>query len=252
MTALSDLPADVDLLVIGGGTAGLVAAKTAAGFGATALLVEAHRMGGDCLWTGCVPSKSLIAAAEAAHSAGASHALGVSAGTPEVDFAAVLAHVHGAIHEIEPVDSVEATEAAGALVTIGRARFTGPRSAEIDGRAISFRQAVIATGSSPEVPDLPGIDGVDVLTSDSVWELTARPERLVVLGGGAIGCELGQAFARLGSHVTLVQRNARLRRTTPSRTRACRRRRARHPAGSRNRSRRASSTWARGRRRASP
>lgn len=134
----------------------------------------------------------------------------MSAGTTEVDFAAVLAHVHGAIHEIEPVDSVEATEAAGALATIGRARFTGPRSAEIDGRAISFRQAVIAAGSSPEVPDLPGIDGIDVLTSDSVWELTARPERLVVLGGGAIGCELGRAFARLGSHVTLVQRTARL------------------------------------------
>jgi len=210
MTALADLPPDVDLLVIGGGTAGLVAAKTAAGFGATALLVEAHRMGGDCLWTGCVPSKSLIAAAEAAHAASASRSLGVSAGVVDVDFAAVLAHVHGAIHEIEPVDSVEATEAAGALVTIGRARFTGPRSAEIDGRAISFRQAVIATGSSPEVPDLPGIDGVDVLTSDSVWELAERPARLVVLGGGAIGCELGQALARLGSNVTLVQRNARL------------------------------------------
>ncbi|GAA1688396.1 FAD-dependent oxidoreductase [Microcella alkalica] len=210
MTALADLPADVDLLVIGGGTAGLVAAKTAAGFGATALLVEAHRMGGDCLWTGCVPSKSLIAAAEAAHSAVDPRALGVATGAVDVDFAAVLAHVHGAIHEIEPVDSVEATEAAGALVVMGRARFTGPRAAEIDGRAIAFRQAVIATGSSPDVPDLPGIEGVEVLTSDSVWELTSRPERLVVLGGGAIGCELGQAFARLGAQVTLVQRNARL------------------------------------------
>lgn len=210
MTALADLPADVDLLVIGGGTAGLVAAKTAAGFGATALLVEAHRMGGDCLWTGCVPSKSLIAAAEAAHAATTSARVGVTASDVTVDFAAVMRHVHGAIHEIEPVDSVEGTEAAGALAVIGRARLTGERTAEIDGRPIRFRQAVIATGSSPQVPTLPGIEGVDVLTSDSVWELTEQPERLVVLGGGAIGCELSQAFARLGSHVTLVQRNERL------------------------------------------
>lgn len=210
MTALADLPADVDLLVIGGGTAGLVAAKTAAGFGATALLVEAHRMGGDCLWTGCVPSKSLIAAAHAARAAARSGALGVTATEVHVDFAAVMRHVHGAMHEIEPVDSIEATEAAGALAVIGRARFTGERTAEIDGRPIRFRQAVIATGSEPTVPKLPGIDDVEVLTSDSVWDLTELPERLVVLGGGAIGCELGQAFARLGSRVTLVQRNERL------------------------------------------
>lgn len=210
MTALADLPADVDLLVIGGGTAGLVAVKTAAGFGATALLVEAHRMGGDCLWTGCVPSKSLIAAAHAAHAAAHSGALGVTASDVRVDFAAVMRHVHGAMHEIEPVDSIEATEAAGALAVIGRARFTGERTAEIDGRPIRFRQAVIATGSEPTVPSLPGIDDVDVLTSDSVWDLTELPERLVVLGGGAIGCELGQAFARLGATVTLVQRNERL------------------------------------------
>lgn len=210
MTALADLPADVDLLVIGGGTAGLVAAKTAAGFGATALLVEAHRMGGDCLWTGCVPSKSLIAAAHAARAAAHSGALGVTTTEVHVDFAAVMRHVHGAMHEIEPVDSIEATEAAGALAVIGRARFTGERTAEIDGRPIRFRQAVIATGSEPTVPKLPGIDDVEVLTSDSVWDLTELPERLVVLGGGAIGCELGQAFARLGSRVTLVQRNERL------------------------------------------
>lgn len=210
MTALADLPADVDLLVIGGGTAGLVAAKTAAGFGATALLVESHRMGGDCLWTGCVPSKSLIAAAHAARAAARSGALGVTTTEVHVDFAAVMRHVHGAMHEIEPVDSIEATEAAGALAVIGRARFTGERTAEIDGRPIRFRQAVIATGSEPTVPKLPGIDDVEVLTSDSVWDLTELPERLVVLGGGAIGCELGQAFARLGSRVTLVQRNERL------------------------------------------
>lgn len=209
-------PHEVELLVIGGGTAGLVAAKTAARFGASTLLVESHRMGGDCLWTGCVPSKSLIAAADVAAQARAGARLGVHVDGVRVDFAEVMRHVHAAIHEIEPADSAEVVEATGARVIMGRARFTGARSAEIvpaDGSAIvtvRFRQAVIATGSAPEVPDLPGIDGIAVLTSDDVWDLTEQPARLAVLGAGAIGSELSQAFARLGSHVTLVQRNARV------------------------------------------
>ncbi len=207
---------DVELLVIGGGTAGLVAAKTAARFGASTLLVESHRMGGDCLWTGCVPSKSLIAAADAASSARNGARLGVHVDGVRVDFAAVMRHVHAAIHEIEPADSAEVVEATGARVIMGRARFTGPRSAMIepvDGGAattVRFRQAIIATGSAPEVPSLPGIDGLAVLTSDDVWNLTDQPERLAVLGAGAIGSELSQAFARLGTTVTLVQRNARV------------------------------------------
>lgn len=204
------LPATVELLVIGGGTAGLVAAKTAAGFGTDVLLVERERMGGDCLWTGCVPSKSLIAAAETAARARRGERLGVTVGTVDVDFAAVMGHVHDAIHTIEPADSPEAVETSGARVHLGEARFTGPRTAEIDGHPVRFGQAIIATGSAPAVPDLPGLDAIEALTSDSVWHLTALPERLVVLGGGAIGCELAQAFARLGSHVTIVQRNTRL------------------------------------------
>ncbi len=210
MTRIADLPDTVDMLIIGAGTAGLVAAKTAAGFGATTVLVEAHRMGGDCLWTGCVPSKSLIAAAEIAQSARDGGHLGVHVDGVRVDFAAVMGHVHDAMRTIEPVDSIETIEQSGALVVMGRARFTGPRSAEIDGRPIAFRQAIIATGSAPTLPDAPGMDGVAVLTSDDVWDLTTLPERLVVIGGGAIGCELGQAFARLGSHVALVQRGPRL------------------------------------------
>lgn len=216
MTADSASPVDVDLLVIGAGTAGLVAAKTAARFGASTLLVEAHRMGGDCLWTGCVPSKSLIAAADVAARARDGERLGVHVDGVRVDFAAVMSHVHAAIHEIEPADSAEVVEATGARVVMGRARFTGPRSAEVaplDGSAamtVRFRQAIIATGSAPEVPDVPGIGAVAVLTSDDVWNLTEQPERLAVLGAGAIGSELSQAFARLGTRVTLVQRNARV------------------------------------------
>lgn len=212
----ADRGIDVELLVIGGGTAGLVAAKTAARFGASTLLVEAHRMGGDCLWTGCVPSKSLIAAADVAASARDGERLGVLVDGVRVDFAAVMRHVHAAIHEIEPADSAEVVEETGARVIMGRARFTSPRTAEIEplegGAAVTvrFRQAIIATGSAPEVPSLPGIEGVAVLTSDDVWELPAQPERLAVLGAGAIGSELSQAFARLGTSVTLVQRNARV------------------------------------------
>lgn len=204
------LPTAVELLVIGGGTAGLVAAKTAATFGTDVLLVERDRMGGDCLWTGCVPSKSLIAAAETAARARRGERLGVRVGAVEVDFATVMGHVHNAIHTIEPADSPEAVETSGARVHLGEARFTGPRMAEIDGQPVRFGQAIIATGSAPAVPDLPGLDTIEALTSDSVWHLTELPERLVVIGGGAIGCELAQAFARLGSRVTIVQRNTRL------------------------------------------
>ena len=200
----------VDLLVIGGGTAGIVAAKTAARFGADVLLVERDRMGGDCLWTGCVPSKSLIAAADAATRARSSAELGVRASEVAVDFAAVMRHVHAAISTIEPEDSPEALHAVGARVTLGSAHFLGPREAEVNGERIRFRQAIIATGSAPVLPGIEGLDRVDALTSETVWDIDDLPSRLLVLGGGAIGCELAQAFARLGSHVTLVQRNARL------------------------------------------
>jgi len=203
-------PLEVDLLVIGGGTAGIVGAKTAARFGADVLLVERDRMGGDCLWTGCVPSKSLIAAADAATRARSSTELGVSANEVRVHFAAVMQHVDAAIRTIEPEDSFEAMQAVGARTLAGSARFTSGRTAEVDGRTVRFRQALIATGSAPIMPGIDGLDGVEALTSDTVWGLEALPERLLVLGGGAIGCELAQAFARLGAHVTVVQRNERV------------------------------------------
>ncbi len=194
-----------DLLVVGGGTAGIVGAKTAARLGARVLLVERERTGGDCLWTGCVPSKALLAAAGAAAGARNAHRFGIDAGDVTVDFAKVMDHVRAAIDHIAPIDSVEALEEASVSVRTASARFTGPDSADVDGEAVSFRQALVATGASPAIPPIPGLGDVDHLTSDTVWGLDQLPAELVVLGGGSIGCELGQAFARLGSRVAVVE-----------------------------------------------
>ncbi len=199
-----------DLVVIGGGSAGLVASRTAARFGADVLLIEDDRLGGDCLWTGCVPSKSLIAAADAATTARHSAGLGVSATDVQVDFPRVMSHVRNAMEVIAPVDSAESLERDNVDVLLGKARFTGHRTLDVGGRTVRFRQALIATGARPAVPDIPGLDGIDALTSATFWDLNERPARLVVLGGGAIGCEIAQAMARLGSAVTLVQRGPRL------------------------------------------
>ena len=206
-TALGDT---WDLLVVGGGTAGIVGAKTAARMGARVLLVERERTGGDCLWTGCVPSKSLLAAAAAA--AGARHAgdLGVTVQGVEVDFPAVMKHVRAAIDHIAPIDSPEAIEETGATVRHGTVHFTGPGQATVDGSPVRFTQALLATGAAPSLPPIPGLDATQALTSDTVWDLDDLPGRLVVLGGGSIGCELGQGFARLGSEVTIVEGAPRL------------------------------------------
>lgn len=194
----------VDLLVIGGGTAGLVGAQTAAALGARTLLVERERTGGDCLWTGCVPSKALLAAATAAADARGAGRLGVDTGQVTVDFARVRAHVKAAIDAIEPKDSPEALASAGIGVVAGDAVLTGPDTALVDGRTVRFRSALLATGAAPLLPPIDGLAGVEPLTSDTVWDLEELPRRLVVLGAGPIGCELGQAFARLGAEVTLV------------------------------------------------
>lgn len=186
-----------DLVVLGGGTAGIVAAKTAAGLGSDVLLIERHRTGGDCLWTGCVPSKALL---------GRAHQPDASA----TDFAAAMAHVHASIAAIEPIDSPDDLRAAGVTVVHGDGEFTGPRSLTVNGTEVRFRHTVLATGSSPVVPTIPGLEKTDVLTSDSVWSLTTRPEQLLVIGAGSIGCELGQAFARLGTAVTIVESGARI------------------------------------------
>jgi pyruvate/2-oxoglutarate dehydrogenase complex dihydrolipoamide dehydrogenase (E3) component len=194
-----------DLAVVGGGTAGLVTAIGAAGLGARVVLVERHRTGGDCLWTGCVPSKSLIAAAELAHRIRTADAVGLEPREPEIDFAAVMGHVRAAQARIAPHDSPERLRSEGVEVVPGSATFLHSGGLAVEGRALAFRTAVIATGSEPVVPPIDGLQDADAVTTDDVWALEALPERLIVLGGGPVGCELAQAFARLGSRVAIVE-----------------------------------------------
>ena len=176
-----------DLVVIGGGTAALVAAHGAAGVGARVALVERDRLGGDCLWTGCVPSKALIAAAVTAHAMRHADRHGIDPVEPQVDLAKVMATIRAAQHVIEPHDSPERLRDAGVDVVIGHGRFTGPGTISVDGRELRYRRALIATGSRPVVPRIDGLDTAAPLTSDSVWDLTSLPRRLVVLGGGICG-----------------------------------------------------------------
>lgn len=199
-----------DLVVIGGGSAGLTAARTAGRFGARTLLVERDRLGGDCLWTGCVPSKALLHVAAEVQAARRVGAYGFPAASGPADLAAAMTHVTKAIAAIEPHDSPEALTPLGVEVVHGPAEFTGPRTLAVGERQVSFRYAVIATGSSPALAPVPGLAEAGPLTSDTVWRLAELPGRMVVLGGGPIGCELGQAFARLGSKVTMVEAMDRL------------------------------------------
>jgi len=196
---------DRDIVVIGAGSAGLVASYIAAAVKARVTLVERHKMGGDCLNTGCVPSKALIRAARAAHDIRQAPRYGVSAGEPTVDFTAIMGHVHGAIAEVEPHDSPERYRGLGVDVINGDATLEDPWRVRIGDRVVTTRHVIIASGARPRIPPLPGIGDVEVLTSDNLWQLTELPERLVVLGGGPIGCELGQSFSRLGSRVSLVE-----------------------------------------------
>ncbi|MGD9734051.1 MAG: NAD(P)/FAD-dependent oxidoreductase [Solirubrobacterales bacterium] len=199
-----------DLVVLGGGTGGLVSALIAAGAGARVALVERDRTGGDCLWTGCVPSKSLLATAGLAHRMRHADAVGLAPVDPAIDFSRVMGHVARAIGAIEPQDSPQRLRAAGVEVIAGEGRFAAPGRLEVDGRLLRFRAAIIATGSEPRLPPLEGLAAAEPLTSDTVWDLEELPGRLVVLGGGPVACELGQAFSCLGSRVTIVQRAGRL------------------------------------------
>ncbi len=194
-----------DLAVIGGGTAGLTAAFGAAGLGARVCLIEQTATGGDCLWTGCVPSKSLIAAATLAQRMRRAEKVGLAPVEPEVDFSSVMAHVHAARRQIYPQDSPERLRAAGVEVIEGRAGFEGRGRIVVGDRLLRYGSALIATGSEPVVPGIEGLDEAGPLTSLNLWDLDELPHRLVVLGGGPIGCELGQAFRRLGSSVSIVE-----------------------------------------------
>lgn len=206
---------DRNLVVIGAGAGGLVSSYIAAAVKARVTLVEGHRMGGDCLNFGCVPSKALIRSAKMAHELRTAGELGMRNPAGEVDFAAVMRRVQAVVRAIEPHDSVERYTELGVEVLQGRARITGPWTVEVtlvDGtrRTLTTRSIVVAAGASPTVPPIPGLAEVGFLTSDTVWGLTALPPRLVVLGGGPVGCELAQSFARLGSRVTQVEMTPRI------------------------------------------
>jgi pyruvate/2-oxoglutarate dehydrogenase complex dihydrolipoamide dehydrogenase (E3) component len=193
-----------DLCIIGAGSAGLSIAAGAVQMGASVVLAERHRMGGDCLNVGCVPSKSLLAAAAAAQAMRTGGPLGVRGAEPEIDFAAVRRHVRSVIDGIAPHDSIERFERLGVTVLNEHARFTGPDEVLAGGRRIRARRFVVATGSRPAVPPVPGLAELPHLTNETVFDLDVLPAHLLVLGGGPIGCELAQAFRRLGSAVTVV------------------------------------------------
>jgi pyruvate/2-oxoglutarate dehydrogenase complex dihydrolipoamide dehydrogenase (E3) component/uncharacterized membrane protein YdjX (TVP38/TMEM64 family) len=201
---------DRNLVVIGAGSGGLVSAYIAAAVKAKVTLIEKHRMGGDCLNTGCVPSKALLRSAKLANEMKKAERLGFKPVQAEVDFAAVMQRVSRVVADIEPHDSVERYTGLGVDVIEGEAKITSPWSVEVNGRQLTTRAMVIATGARPLLPKIPGIELVEPLTSDNVWALREQPGRLLVLGGGPIGCELAQAFQRLGSAVTQVEMTERL------------------------------------------
>jgi pyruvate/2-oxoglutarate dehydrogenase complex dihydrolipoamide dehydrogenase (E3) component len=192
-----------NLVVIGAGTAGLVTAAGAAGLGARVALVERHLMGGDCLNVGCVPSKSVIRAGRAWHAARSGAPFGAPVGTGDGDFAAAMERMRRLRAGLSPVDGAARFRDLGVDVFLGHGRFTGRTTAEVEGATLRFRRAVIATGARAAAPPIAGLAEAGYLTNETVFSLTERPARLAVVGAGPIGCELAQAFARLGSRVTL-------------------------------------------------
>jgi pyruvate/2-oxoglutarate dehydrogenase complex dihydrolipoamide dehydrogenase (E3) component len=196
---------EADICVIGAGSAGLSVAAGASQLGARTVLIEKAKMGGDCLNYGCVPSKALLAAGKAAQGHRLAERLGVRFPAPEVDFRRVCDHVRGVIAAIEPMDSIERFEGLGVTVIQAAARFTGRREVEAGGTRVKARRFVVATGSRPLIPPIPGLDTIPFLTNETVFDLTELPEHLIVIGGGPIGCELGQAFRHLGAGVSVIE-----------------------------------------------
>ncbi|MDJ0652823.1 MAG: FAD-dependent oxidoreductase [Xanthomonadales bacterium] len=196
---------DRNLVVIGGGSAGLVTAYIAAAVKARVTLVEREKMGGDCLNTGCVPSKALLRSARFLRDAGRSRDLGIARADVSFEFRDVMDRVQRVIQAIEPHDSPERYESLGVECLAGHATIESPFQVRVGEQTLTTRNIVIASGGRPFVPPIPGLDQVEPLTSDNLWQLQAQPRRLAVLGGGPIGCEMAQAFARLGTEVTLVE-----------------------------------------------
>jgi pyruvate/2-oxoglutarate dehydrogenase complex dihydrolipoamide dehydrogenase (E3) component len=194
-----------DICVIGGGAGGLMVAAGASQMGASVVLIERGKMGGDCLNTGCVPSKALLAAAHAAHAVSQANRYGIVTERTTIDFQRVKQHIHETISRIAVNDSVERFTGLGVQVLPGSARFTGGNEVETNGVRIRARHFVIATGSSPAIPPIPGLDSTPYLTNETIFDLDHLPDHLIVVGGGPIGVELAQAFRRLGARVTIIE-----------------------------------------------
>ena len=199
-----------DLIIIGAGSAGLTAARFAARLGKRVALIEANRVGGDCTWTGCVPSKALLHAAKAAHTIRNSGLLGLSAGQPEVDFPAVMHRIRKVIEQIYAEESPETLRAEGIEVIEAAGRFRDARTIVAGGREFAAKYFLICTGASPVAPPIPGLAELPYLTYESFWDMKTLPSSMVVIGGGPIGCELAQGCQRLGCQVTLVEAMDRL------------------------------------------
>ncbi|MFQ3183158.1 MAG: pyruvate/2-oxoglutarate dehydrogenase complex dihydrolipoamide dehydrogenase (E3) component [Alteromonas macleodii] len=194
-----------DVCIIGAGSGGLSIAAGASQMGASVVLLEGHKMGGDCLNYGCVPSKALIAAGKQAFAMGHTGDLGVKAVKVNVDFAAAKDHVHRVIKTIEPMDSQERFEGFGVNVIREFGKFISPTEVQAGNTIIQARRFIVATGSGPFVPPIPGLEGVDVFTNENIFDLRDRPKHLIVVGGGPIGMEMAQAHLRLGSKVTVIE-----------------------------------------------
>ena len=196
---------ETDICVIGAGSAGLSVAAGAVQMGAKVVLIEKDKMGGDCLNTGCVPSKALLAAGKHAQSMRTPASFGVAPVEPDVDFAAAMAHVQDVIKGIEPHDSVERFERLGVNVILGAASFSGPRKVVVGEQSICASRFIIATGSRASVPPIPGVDDTDHFTNENIFENHILPRHLLIIGGGPIGMEMAQAHRRLGAEVTVLE-----------------------------------------------
>jgi len=196
---------DYNTIVIGGGSAGLVSAYIASALKAKVALIEKHKMGGDCLNTGCIPSKALLRSAKILSYAHRAEEYGFNKTTVDFDFAKVMERVQRVISAVAPHDSIERYTKLGVDCIEGTAKIIAPHCVEVNGKILTTRSIIVATGASPLIPSIFGIEKIDYLTSDTVWNLRERPKRLLVLGGGPIGAEMAQAFARLGSKVTIIE-----------------------------------------------
>jgi len=198
---------DYNIVAIGAGSAGLVASYIASAVKAKVALIEANKMGGDCLNTGCVPSKALIASAKLLSHVDRAKEFGFESGNLEFNFATVMERVQSKIAKVEPHDSIERYTELGVDCFTGYAKIISPFEVQINDQILTTKNIIVATGARPLIPPIPGLDKVDYLTSDTIWELREKPKEMIVLGAGPIGCEMAQTFARLGVNVTQVQRS---------------------------------------------